>query len=178
MKFKSLKFGKNKDEIMKETVVEQPDAPVAPEAELPPEPVDPAPPVEEARPAPHGPMAELTLDAAPAIDDSDEPVDFGGIEPPVTPGDDEEDVTVVEVKADELAAAKGEAVVPAEDVSIETAPEEEVKMEDSLSSLFSMDEDEVNPLAALIDSLPDVTVQELMDDIQEIKEIMQEWRQH
>ncbi len=177
MKFKSLKFGKNKNEIMEETVVEQPDAPVAPEAELPPEPI-PAVPSQEARPAPHGPMAELTLDASPAVDDSDEVVDFGGIEPPVTPGNDEEDVTIVEVKADELAAAKGEAVVPAEEVSIESAPEEEVKMEDSLSSLFSMDEEEVNPLATLIDSLPDVTVQELMDDIQEIKEIMQEWRQH
>ena len=56
----------------------------------------------------------------------------------------------------------------------------EVKTEENstndLNSLFSMNEEEENPLAALINSLPDVTVRELMDDLDEIHRIIKEWK--
>ena len=49
------------------------------------------------------------------------------------------------------------------------------KEDDSINSLFNQEDDEVNPLANLINSLPDVTAQELLDDLGEIKEIIREW---
>ena len=48
--------------------------------------------------------------------------------------------------------------------------------EDSLKNLFSNDEEEVNPLAGLINSLPDVTASELLNEAQEIKIIVRERR--
>ena len=45
-----------------------------------------------------------------------------------------------------------------------------------LQSLFSQEEEEEHPLANLINFLPDVSVQELEDDIAEIKSIIQEWQ--
>ncbi|MFA5308862.1 MAG: hypothetical protein WC370_05160 [Dehalococcoidales bacterium] len=44
---------------------------------------------------------------------------------------------------------------------------------DSLSSLFAQDEEEEYPLAGLMQSLPDISAGELLDDIKEIKNIMQ-----
>jgi hypothetical protein len=75
-------------------------------------------------------------------------------------------VKIVEVGAGAAAPAEAEK---------EPAKEEE---SDSLNSLFSQEDDEENPLAALINSLPDVTVEELLADLQEIKEVIQEWRQN
>ncbi|MCX7912272.1 MAG: hypothetical protein N2506_04850 [Dehalococcoidales bacterium] len=45
----------------------------------------------------------------------------------------------------------------------------------SFSELFSTDEDDENPLASLINSLPDVTTEEIMEDIEEVKRIIEEW---
>ena len=66
----------------------------------------------------------------------------------------------------------------------EDAEEEEEEEEDALSgdgddlkNLFSQDEEEEHPLANLINFLPDVSVQELVDDIDEIKSIIREWQQ-
>ena len=47
---------------------------------------------------------------------------------------------------------------------------------DSLNNLFSSEEEEENPLAGLINSLPDVTARELMDDLAEIQRIIKEWK--
>jgi hypothetical protein len=55
----------------------------------------------------------------------------------------------------------------------ESQPDEN---DDSLNKLFSDQEEEENPLASLIANLPDVTVQELMDDLEEIKKIIREWK--
>jgi len=68
------------------------------------------------------------------------------------------------------------------------APENEQKSEpenepgnegegDSLSDLFSQEEEEENPLAGLISTLPDVTAKELLDEVQEIKVMLSEWQQ-
>ena len=58
----------------------------------------------------------------------------------------------------------------------EEAEETEESDEDSLKNLFSDDEEEVNPLAGLINSLPDVTASELLNEAQEIKIIVRERR--
>ena len=48
---------------------------------------------------------------------------------------------------------------------------------DSLSDLFSDDEEEENPLASLITSLPDVTATELLEDMKEVQVLLREWQQ-
>jgi hypothetical protein len=45
-----------------------------------------------------------------------------------------------------------------------------------LSGLFIDDEEEENPLANLIKSLPDYTTQEIVEDLKEIKRIIHEWQ--
>ena len=47
----------------------------------------------------------------------------------------------------------------------------------SLSNLFDQEDEEVNPLAGLITSLPDVTAMELINEAQETKEMIREWQQ-
>lgn len=54
----------------------------------------------------------------------------------------------------------------------EEAEETEENEEDSLKNLFSDDEEEVNPLAGLINSLPDVTASELLNEAQEVSVIV------
>jgi len=119
---------------------------------------------EEARsapPQPHGPLDELTIEPGEEIPDPDEETDVGALL-----GEANEEVKLVEVGAEGAAPAKAEK---------EPAKEKEG---DSLNNLFSQDEEDVNPLAKLIDGLPDVTTRELLDDLQEIKEIIHEWQQH
>jgi hypothetical protein len=125
---------------------------------------------------PHGPAAELSV----------EPVDIqsGGIELGKVAINDSpkigEEVKITEVSAEKVAAApKGAPVAVA--VTPVAEKKEEKKEEkpddaDSLNRLFSSDEEEANPLASLINSLPDVTARELMDDLAEIHRIIKEWR--
>ena len=113
---------------------------------------------EEAPPQPHGPLSELTVEPEDELTDKD--ADAGTLLEEA-----EEEVKVVEV-------GNG-AAAPAE------AEKEPAKVEgnNSLSDLFSQDDEEENPLASLISSMPDVTAQELLDDLQEIKGIIKEWQQ-
>ncbi len=81
----------------------------------------------------------------------------------------------------EDSSAEASAPVEAEKPSAEASTQAEAKKEtkpaddnDSFNNLFSNEEEEVNPLANLINSLPDVTAQELFDDLKEIKEIILE----
>jgi len=115
----------------------------------------------DAPPQPHGPLSELSVE--PGDEPIDEETDIGTLL-----GEADEQVKVVEAEAEAGAAAPAEA-------EKQPATEEE---SDSLDSLFNQEEDEVNPLANLINSLPDVTAQELLDDLQEIKEIIREWQQN
>ena len=75
------------------------------------------------------------------------------------------------------------ATAPAEAATVKELTKEEGGKEgkkqeepevDSLNNLFSQDEEEENLLANLINSLPEVTAQELLDDLQEINEIIRE----
>ena len=177
MLFKGLKIGKQKEKpdeataeagdtpVNQAVATEEPvsDKPEVPEATEP-QPEEAASTAgdskedEEAPPQPHGPLVELELGPEDIVTDKEPDFD-------TPPEEAEEEVTTVEVGTGIAAPAEAEKETPKAEES------------DSLGSLFSQDEEEVNPLANLIDSLPDVTVQELLDDIQEIKGIVQEWQQ-
>ena len=107
-----------------------------------------------------------------------------GIKSETTPETEEPDSEAAATpEAEETApeasiASEQEAESAETEVTIEV--EKEPKQEDdsdSFNNLFSEEEEEVNPLANLISSLPDVTAQELIDDLQELKEIMRERHQ-
>jgi hypothetical protein len=121
--------------------------------------------------APHGPIEELTV----------EPTDLAGIpEQPMAAADgvpsegSGEEINVIEVKAEAVPvnqAAQAEAPTP--------PPEEEKKDEglnQNFNSLFQSEEEEENPLANLIKGLPDVSADELVKDLNEIKDIIKEWQ--
>ena len=136
------------------------------------EPAKPEPAV-----GPHPPLQELTLDDIQLADGDEDDLEFD------TPTDGGSPVQVVDL-------SKADAEPEAESIDLGTAPqaageaEEESDDDDDLSkggdddlkNLFEDDEEEENPLANLINFLPDVTVQELQDDIEEIKSIIKEWQ--
>ncbi len=115
---------------------------------------------EEVIPAgPHGPLDELTIapdELSGGADDFDLEVD--------SLDEDGEEIKVVEVGSGTPPEGAKEAEV--EDIGV-----------DSISNLFSDDEEEENPLANLIKALPDVPASELIDDLNEIKGIIKEWQQ-
>jgi hypothetical protein len=129
---------------------------------------------------PHGPIGELTLEAD---EKSGDLAVLAATPETDDPEDGEEEVKLVEVSA--ITAAPPEKVVKVKPVEASVLPikppekEKEIKPEnnnDSIGNLFSHDEEEVNPLANLINALPDVTARELIDDIKEIKRIIKEWQ--
>jgi hypothetical protein len=93
-----------------------------------------------------------------------------------------EEIKIAEVSAVKVAAAKAAPTAAAKATSspAPAAPVEEKKEakpddNESLNNLFSTNEEEENPLASLINSLPDVTARELIDDLSEIHRIIKEW---
>jgi len=118
---------------------------------------------------PHGPISELTLDAE---QDKKEDIleDGAGLEPKLVKAQPQA-VIKVEPKAAVAAPVQAAPPPPAQEKKQE-------KADDSLelNKLFSNDEDEENPLAALINSLPDVTAREIMDDLEEIKSIINDYQ--
>jgi nitrate/nitrite-specific signal transduction histidine kinase len=135
----------------------------------------------------HGPLDELTIEPGDQSLNLGEDTDDSNLIEEF----DEETPVVEVIKAESLAVTEdqkeAEATASTEDqkeaqatASTEAEAEKEASdqaEDDSLSSLFSQEEEEVNPLASLIGSLPDVTPQELLEDLNEVKEIMGEWRQ-
>jgi len=75
-------------------------------------------------------------------------------------------------KAQAATPPKAEAIIPPKEEKKPPAEESG----DSLNKLFSNDEEEENPLANLIRSLPDVTTEELIDDLNEISAIIKDWQ--
>lgn len=96
---------------------------------------------------PHGPIEELSLN-------SDESADDEKLEDEAA-----EEVNMFEVKNK---PAESEAGTGAGDAAIR--------------ALFESDEEDENPLANLIRSLPEVTINELEDDLKEIKDIIKDWQ--
>jgi hypothetical protein len=134
---------------------------------------------------PHGPIAVLEVGAEDILSGADiirEP----DIDNP--PEEEGEVVKLVEVsfkaatlpKAEAANPPKAQAATPPK-AEATTPPKEEKKPppeegSDSLNKLFSNDDEEENPLANLIRSLPDVTTEELIDDLNEIKAIIKDWQ--
>jgi K+/H+ antiporter YhaU regulatory subunit KhtT len=127
-------------------------------------------PDEEEVPKPHGPIGELTVEPEDKMMDIDLDV----------PGDENlfeatgEEINVVEINAKE---ATQETTEKAEEDTEEPSDAKKKDEDDSFSNLFSSEEEEVNPLASLINSLPDVSAQELIDDLEEIKDIIKDTNQ-
>jgi hypothetical protein len=113
----------------------------------------------EARP--HGPIGELSI----APEDSLSGVDT----------DEDEEEAVIEVRKKPGDANPAEAQPEGKYSASTKKPDKQLDAE-SLKALFTSEEEEENPLAALINSLPDVSVDELMDDLKEIKDIIKDWQ--
>ncbi len=114
----------------------------------------------ETEAGPHPPLDELSIepeDKLAEIDDikADTDLTEEGVE----------EIKVVEVSEGTTPAAEGKEEPKVEDID-----------GDSINNLFSDEEEEENPLANLIKSLPDVTAQELVDDLKEIRGIIKEWQ--
>jgi len=115
---------------------------------------------EEVEAGPHPPLDELSIepeDKLAEIDDIESDID--------QPGEGAEEIKVVEVISGSEPAVEGKEEPKVEDIG-----------DDSINNLFSDEEEEENPLANLIKALPDVTAQELVDDLEEIKGIIKEWQ--
>jgi hypothetical protein len=129
---------------------------------------------------PHGPISELTLEND---NNTDGIMSLSDITEDEESEDEDEEIKLVEVKSSKVVIPEkedGEKPVEASAAPEKSAEKEgEIKLNDrsdSLNNLFNEEEDEENPLANLIKVLPDVTAQELIDDIAEIKGIIKEWQ--
>ncbi len=145
---------------------------------------------------PHGPLIELTPENDAKLDEEIKLSDVIGVDES-DDEDDEDGIKLVEVSTasvippeiDEEAKAtdsnppenEGEAQSAEAGANPPDTPEkkDELKLDDSsdsLGDLFGDEEEEENPLANLIKSLPDVSAQEIIDDLNEIKGIIKEWQ--
>jgi hypothetical protein len=141
---------------------------------------------------PHRPIGELKIGEEVDSTDDDSLTDEND---GILAEEKGEEVKLVEVSADVVtslkakaaASPKAEAAIPPK-TQAATSPkgeaasppkEDKTKSEDadSLNKLFSSDDEEENPLANLIRSMPDVTTDELIEDLNEIKGIIREWQQ-
>jgi hypothetical protein len=115
---------------------------------------------------PHGPIQELTLEP--------EDIAKGAVATEETaaaaPKETAEAVKVVE------APPQAPAIVAPPAVTKEKSKTEDLLGGDSLKALFTSEEEEENPLSALIMSMPEVTIDELEEDLREIKEIIKDWQ--
>jgi hypothetical protein len=126
---------------------------------------------------PHAPLQELSLEG-------DEET---AIEEAILPEEGEgenggETVKLVEVKAAPTAAVPPPPppapVSPAVKKDAGGKPADPLDISASINSIFTEVEDEENPLANLIKTLPEVAATELMDDINEINDIIKDWKKH
>jgi hypothetical protein len=110
---------------------------------------------------PHGPIGELAIepvDALVGVDTDEEENTKADLEK------EPEDENIVEVEREAKPQSREDRVVKS---NLDA---------DSLKALFTSEEKEVNPLVSLINSLPDITIDELMDDLKEIKGIIRDWQ--
>lgn len=168
MKF-GFKLGKKKEEEVEEEEVYEEET-----EELPQELTAEVEPV-----GPHAPLGELSLDA----DASGE--DAGGLDilDPTTATEEQgEPVNLVEVQPDPSVAAEPAPAVAPDPIGAPPAGEQGEKKNDpmdlsaSISNIFNDIDDEENPLANLVKSLPEVAATELIDDLKEITDIIKDWQ--
>ena len=122
---------------------------------------------EDDTPKPHGPLVELTVEPEDKMMDID--LDITSDEELFEAATEE--IKVVEVNAETSVPADLKETGDSQPEG-ESAPDTAGSDDDSFSNLFGSEEEEFNPLASLINSLPDVSTQELVDDLQEIKDII------
>ena len=133
---------------------------------------------EDEIPGPHGPLIELTIEPGDELVDLDTEAELNTLM--VTDEKDEEqDINVVEAGNKDTAEAtdkaeKNDKSEQGEEAKSDIAPQDS---NDDFSNLFSDEEEEVNPLANLINALPEVSAQELVNELEEIKEIIRERQQ-
>jgi hypothetical protein len=114
---------------------------------------------------PHGPLGELSIGPEDRVEDVTDIL-------PVVEAETKDAVKVVEVSISKEPAPAAAAVAAPEPASA-PAPADPGN---PLSGLFSNDEEEENPLANLIKTLPDYTTHEIIEDLGEIKKIINEWQ--
>lgn len=147
---------------LSEVVPEDEEAPVGPHGpldELKVEPEDDNADEEDILAGPHEPLNELSIepeDKLAELDDNGPEADLP---------EDTDEIKVVEVKAGDEPAPEAESEPKTDDLG-----------NDSINNLFADEEEEENPLANLIKAMPDVTAQELVDDLDEIQGIIKEWQ--
>ncbi|MCJ7605678.1 MAG: hypothetical protein MUO19_06560 [Dehalococcoidales bacterium] len=126
---------------------------------------------------PHPPLGELSLDDI-GNDDADFELDTPVAGDPIQVVEMSkgsalsgavEPVKVEDINETEAASGEETDETAAAEVNLESE-------DNSMNNLFDDEEEEENPLANLINFLPDVSVQELIDDIEEIKGIIKEWQ--
>jgi len=117
----------------------------------------------EERVGPHGPLVELEVEPS------------SGQESAESTGADAIGEVTAAAPAQSAAVAKMEDIPPAPPPPAPPAATADAASNDaSLSNLFSQEEEDENPLAALINSLPNVSAKELVNDLNEIKSIIRE----
>jgi len=109
----------------------------------------------------NAPIQELSLEAE-ATEEGPDTITADEAEG--IPEDSAEGVKMVEMQAEPAAA-------PAE-----AKEEEKMDLNASINSIFTNVEDEENPLANLVNSLPEVAATELIDDLKEISDIIKDWQ--
>lgn len=157
-------------------------------------------------PGPHGPLIELTVEPGGEIVDLETESELNNLMDTdekdkeqnlnIVELGDKNTVKVVDKTADKAAgkhddktddkAKKNEKTEQSEDTkpNEKSEPEKEAKPDaasldsgDGFSDLFSDEEEDVNPLANLINNLPEVSAQELINELEELKEIIKERQQ-
>jgi hypothetical protein len=121
----------------------------------------------------HGPSGELSLDS----DEQNNDITLDEINE-TTPGKPKA-IIDLPPSSFKTATITGNGAEPASTQPMAATPEPKAAgggAAGDLNSLFAMDEEVENPLAALIASLPDVTIRELLDDLDEIHRIIKEWK--
>lgn len=110
---------------------------------------------------PHGPIDELSIEPTDSLSgvDTDEPED-------IEANHEKEQVDDSLIEQDP---------VPKKSFNSEGAAKTNLDA-DSLKALFTSQIEDENPLTSLINSLPDVSIDELMDDLKEIKDIIRDWQ--
>jgi hypothetical protein len=108
-------------------------------------------------------------------------------------GDDAKDELPVEdlftqpnqVKSEPSAVSEKEQPVESKDTeslmgktNVEEGEPEEKAKDDAMPDFFSSDDDEENPLAGLIGSLPEVTTQELVEEAKQVTTMLREWQEN
>jgi hypothetical protein len=125
---------------------------------------------------PHGPLSDLTLDGADTGEEGEAPE----VQLPANPQPTVQvvdGIKMVEVRANPTAPPPPPAASSQAQAS--SPPKKDTKTDsigDNLNALFAQVEEEENPLASLIKTLPEVEVTELMEDLKEIKDIIKDWQ--